>query len=130
MKYIKKHKPKHVFGVDVVLSPTPLARKTRDFEKHIFAKWFGNHAMLVAATATPGEMSKLTGRRNPYPDGALGVIEAGAYADILIVDGNPLDDISVVGANDKWFDANPRGEGIERIKLIMKDGVIYKNTLK
>lgn len=129
VKYIKKHKPKHVFGVDVVLSPTSLARKTRDFEKHIFAKWFGNHAMLVAATSTPGEMAKLTGRRNPYPEAKLGVIEKGAYADILIVDGNPLKDISVIGAQPRWFDAKPRGEGLPGIKLIMKDGKIYKNTM-
>jgi imidazolonepropionase-like amidohydrolase len=129
VEYIKKHKPKHVFGVDVVLSPTSLARQTRDFEKHIFADWFGNHAMLVAATSTPGEMARLTGRRNPYPYAKLGVIEEGAYADILVIDGNPLDDISVIGANEKWFDAPPREEGIETIKLIMKDGKIYKNTL-
>jgi len=126
---IKKYKPKHVFGVDVVLSPTMLARNSRDFEKYIFADWFGNHAMLVAATSTPGELAQLTGRRNPYP-GKLGVIEEGAFADILIVDGNPLEDISVIGANPKWFDAEPRGEGIETIRVIMKDGVIYKNTLQ
>jgi len=129
VKYIKKHKPKHVFGVDVVLSPTELARKTRDFEKYIFADWFGNHAMLVAATSTPGEMARLTGRRNPYPVAKLGVIEAGAYADILIVDGNPLEDITTIGANPKWFDAEPREAGLEPIKLIMKDGKIFKNSL-
>ena len=125
---IKKHKPKHVFGVDVVLSPTMLARNTRDFEKYKFANLFGNHAMLVAATSTAGELAQLTGRRNPYP-GKLGVIEEGAYADILIVDGNPLQDISAIGANSKWFDANPRGEGIDTLRIIMKDGKIYKNTL-
>ena len=125
---IKKYKPKHVFGVDVVLSPTALARSSRDFEKFRFAELFGNHAMLVAATSTAGELAQLTGRRNPYP-GKLGVIEEGALADILIVDGNPLDDISVIGAQEKWFDAEPRDEGIETIRVIMKDGKIYKNTL-
>jgi len=130
VSYIKKYKPKHVFGVDVVLSPTMLARNSRDYEKYIFADWFGNHAMLVAATSTPGEMAKLTRRRNPYPEAKLGVIETGAYADILIVDGNPLEDISVIGANSKWFDAEPREEGHDTIRVIMKDGVIYKNTLE
>ena len=129
VSYIKRHRPKHVFGVDVVLSPTMLGRNTRDFEKYVFADWFGNHAALVAMTSTPGEMTLLTGRRNPYPDAQLGVIEEGAYADILIVDGNPLDDISVIGAQEKWFDAGPRDEGIENIRVIMKDGKIYKNTL-
>ena len=84
--------------------------------------------MLISATSTAGEMAQLTGQRNPYPQ-RLGVIEPGAYADILIVDGNPLEDLSVLGAEPKWFDAEPRGEGLETIRLIMKDGKIYKNTL-
>ena len=42
---------------------------------------------------------------------------------------NPLEDFSVVGTGDKWFGAKPRPESPETIRLIMKDGVIYKNTL-
>lgn len=37
--------------------------------------------------------------------------------------------ISAIGAQEKWFDAVPRGEGVETIRIIMKDGKIYKNTL-
>ncbi|WP_225310856.1 hypothetical protein [Vibrio fortis] len=66
---------------------------------------------------------------NPYPEAKLGVIESGAYADILLLDGNPLEDFSVVGTGDKWFGADKRPDSPESIKLIMKDGVIYKNTL-
>jgi imidazolonepropionase-like amidohydrolase len=65
---------------------------------------------------------------NPFPDTNLGVIEEGATADILIVDGDPLKDLSVIGAIDKWFDAPERGS-VKTIRVIMKDGVIYKNTL-
>lgn len=129
VRLIKKHKPKIVFNVDTVLSTMHQARAQRDFEKFLFSEWFGNHALLVAMTSTPGEMARLTGKRNPYPDAKLGVIEEGAYADILIVDGNPLDDVTAIGANEKWFDAPPRDEGVETIRLIMKDGMIYKNTL-
>ena len=126
--YIKKHKPKIVHNVDTVLSTIPFGRAHRDFEKYYFAELFGNHAFLVAATSTGGELARLTGKRNPYP-GKLGVIEAGAYADILVVDGNPLEDLSVLGANPQWFDAPPRDRGFETIRLIMKDGKVYKNTL-
>ena len=66
---------------------------------------------------------------NPYPDGKLGVIEEGAYADILLVDGNPLEDFSVMGTSDKWFDGPTRPESPETMRIIMKDGKIYKNTL-
>jgi hypothetical protein len=44
------------------------------------------------------------------------------------VDGNPLEDITVIGAVDKWQDAPPR-DGVETIRLIMKIGVVYKDTL-
>ena len=50
-------------------------------------------------------------------------------ADILIVDGNPLEDISVLGGTDKWFDAEPEWKPIKTIQVIMKDGKIYKNTI-
>jgi imidazolonepropionase-like amidohydrolase len=52
----------------------------------------------------------------------------GPNADILLVDGNPLEDITVIGGSEKWFDALPR-DGIETMRIIMKDGKIYKNTL-
>ena len=60
-------------------------------------------------------MLALSGPRNPYP-GKLGVIEEGAYADILLVNGNPLDDISILTTPE------------ESLALIMKDGKIYKDT--
>jgi imidazolonepropionase-like amidohydrolase len=128
VEYIEKYKPKIVHNVDSVLMPIGSARTQRDHEKWYFANLLGNHAMLVSATSTAGELMQMTGRRNPYPH-KLGVIEAGAYADILLVDGNPLEDLSVIGANPKWFDAEPRGEGFDTMPLIMKDGVIYKNEL-
>jgi imidazolonepropionase-like amidohydrolase len=85
--------------------------------------------MLVAATSTAGEVLALSGDvMNPYVEGPIGVIEAGAYADILLVDGNPLEDITVIGGIDEWQTA-PDRDGVETIRIIMKDGVIYKNTL-
>jgi imidazolonepropionase-like amidohydrolase len=127
-RVIDKVKPKMVFSTDVVGGDLTSARQHRDHEKWLHAKFFGNFAMLKAATSTAAELLALTGLLNPYPH-KLGVIEPGAYADILIADGNPIEDISVIGGNPKWFDAEPRDEGIETIRLIMKDGKIYKNTL-
>ena len=88
-----------------------------------------NFEVLKQMTSTAGEMLTLSGPRNPYTAGKQGVIEAGAYADLLVVDGNPLQDISVIGGQTAWFDAEPEWKPIETLKLIMKDGVIYKNTL-
>ncbi|MDH3762648.1 MAG: hypothetical protein OEU50_16825 [Gammaproteobacteria bacterium] len=79
-------------------------------------------------TSTGGELAALTGENNPY-NGKIGVIEKGALADIIVVDGNPLEDMAAIGGNPKWLDAEPRGIEVDTIKLIMKDGKIYKNGL-
>ena len=50
-------------------------------------------------------------------NGELGTVSPGAYADLLILDGDPLTDIRVL--------SRPQ----QRLKLIMKDGVIVKNEL-
>jgi imidazolonepropionase-like amidohydrolase len=126
---MKKIKPKVVLAVDVVFLIGENARRQRDFEKWTFTETLGNHMALKGMTSTAGELAALTGKNNPYPAGKLGVVEAGAYADLLIVDGNPLEDITVIGANPKYFDSKPRAKGISNIKVIMKDGKIYKNTL-
>ena len=128
VEIIKKVQPKMVFAVDIVFLSGEPARSARDFEKFAFARFFGNLQALRSMTSVGGELVALSGRNNPYP-GKLGVVEKGALADLLIVDGNPLEDISVIGANEKYLDAKPREQGIESIKLIMKDGKIYKNTL-
>ena len=108
-----------------------ICRKQVAYEKHLNGEFFGNHTALVSMTAVGGEIAALSGEIvNPYQDGKLGVIEAGAYADILLADGNPLDDLSVIGTEDKWFDGPDRPEGVETLRIIMKDGVIYKNTLE
>ena len=52
--------------------------------------------------------SRLSGLRNPYP-GKLGVVEEGALADLLLVDGNPLEDIKLVADPDKNFPGHHEG---------------------
>jgi imidazolonepropionase-like amidohydrolase len=71
---------------------------------------------MVQATGNGGETVALTGKRNPY--GKLGVIEAGAMADILIYDQNPLEDITIVEDYENNLD------------FIMKDGFVHKNSLQ
>ena len=80
-------------------------------------------------TSDNGRLMALTGDMNPYPEAKLGVIEAGAYADIILVDGNPLEDLSLVGASEEMFGESRPTPSVDTIPLVMKDGVIYKNTL-
>jgi imidazolonepropionase-like amidohydrolase len=124
---VKKYKPKQVFAVDAVLvSPDHMVRQRRH-EIYLFSENFSNFEFLKAATSSAGELLGMT-KQTTYHAGKIGVIEQGAYADILVVDGNPLEDASVLGANELWLKAPPP-EPIETIQVIMKDGVIYKNTL-
>jgi imidazolonepropionase-like amidohydrolase len=127
-KWVKKHNVKWSFGDDLVLSTQTFFRQHLDYEKWFVGELFGNYFALKGMTSTPGQLAQLTGKNNPYP-GKLGVIEKGAYADILIVDGNPLEDLAAIGADKGWFDAKPRSQDVPSIKVIMKDGKIYKNTL-
>jgi len=125
---VRTLRPRFGFMIDCVGSPATCEKQIA-YEKWLHAEFFGNHHMLKAATGTAGEILALSGPViNPYVEGPIGVIQEGAYADILLVDGNPLEDITVIGAVDKWFDAPPR-DGVETIRIIMKDGVIFKNTL-
>ena len=117
------------FHTDCV-GTVPECTKQIAYEKFLNEDYFGPYNSLVAMTSIGGEIAAMTGEfMNPYPSGKLGVIEEGAYADILIVDGNPLEDLSVIGTSDKWFDAPTPPESPETIRIIMKDGKIYKDTL-
>lgn len=80
-------------------------------------KWFSNAEILKMITQDNGELLQLSGLRSPYP-GKLGVVEEQALADLLLVDGDPLKDLSII--------ANPE----KNFLLIMKNGQLYKNTVK
>jgi imidazolonepropionase-like amidohydrolase len=110
----KKYKAKLAFGTDLVLGTDPMLQVEELVARK---KWFSPYEILVQGTSRGGELIALSGPRNPYP-GKLGVIEEGAYADILLVEGNPLENIDLIGDPEKNF------------VLIMKDGEIYKNTVQ
>ena len=113
----KKHKVKIGFGTDF-FGPTNEAFAMQALEFKARAKYFTPVEILRQVTSTNAAIVAMSGpMMNPYLNGPLGVIQAGAYADILVVDGNPLEDILLLG------------DAKKNIPLIMKDGVIYKNTL-
>ena len=120
---------KIVFNSDMVFTVGEDLRRGLDYEKYMVSQYLGNFRALKAMTSTAGELMALSGKQNPYPH-KLGVIEVGAYADILVVDGNPLEDMSAIGANPKFLDAPARKMDIPTIRIIMKNGEIYKNTLQ
>jgi imidazolonepropionase-like amidohydrolase len=112
--YVKKYKIKTAFGTDVLFSQA-LAERQGDGIVDL-TRWFTPAEALAMATSANGELLALSGLRNPYPS-KLGVVEQGALADLLLVDGNPLENINLI--------ADPANKFL----IIMKDGVIYKNAV-
>ncbi|MBR0824244.1 amidohydrolase family protein [Bradyrhizobium manausense] len=111
----KKYKIKTAWGTDVLFSQA-LAQQQGAILASL-VRWYSPAEALVMATGTNAELLALSGKRSPYP-GKLGVVEQGALADLLLVDGNPLDNINLIADPAKNF------------KVIMKDGRVYKNTLR
>jgi len=103
------------FGSDIISDPNMLSRINEEFVHR--AKWFTPAEILRQATGNNGQILAMSGLRSPYK-GKLGVIQEGALADLLLINGNPLEDISILTSHE------------ENIALIMKDGVIYKNIVK
>ena len=77
---------------------------------------FPDVEILRQNTSSAGQWLAQSGSKNPYREGPLGVIQIGAYADLLLVDGNPVEDVTVMA---DWQN---------NIKLIMKDGETWKNV--
>ncbi len=110
----KKHKIKVAWGTDILFDPN--MTKNQGAILATMVRWYSPAEVLKMATSTNAELLALSGPRNPYP-GKLGVVEEGALADLLLVNGNPIDNITLI--------ANPD----ENFLIIMKDGVIYKNII-
>jgi imidazolonepropionase-like amidohydrolase len=113
-KLAKKYKVKTAFGTDLLFDAKVASRQGAILAKMV--RWFTPAEALEMATADNGELMALSGYINPYP-GKLGVVEEGALADLLLVDGNPLENIQLIKDPDK------------NMLVIMKNGAIYKNTL-
>lgn len=108
----RKHGINVAFGSDVLFSPALWRRQTHRLAKLV--RWMSPAEVLIMATSRNAELLALSGPRNPYP-GRLGVVAEGALADLLLVKGDPLQDISVM--------ATPE----QTMPVIIKAGAIVRN---
>jgi imidazolonepropionase-like amidohydrolase len=114
LRWVAKHGVDTFAGADlwqdqlIQLTPRDMVLRKR---------WFENLEILKQNTSNAGKWLAKSGTKNPYREGPLGVIEPGAYADILLVEGNPLNDVAIMA---DWEN---------NIKVIIKDGKIFKNAL-
>ncbi|MCC5822936.1 MAG: amidohydrolase family protein [Planctomycetes bacterium] len=110
----RKHGVRTAFGTDVMFSNAGAMAQGRKLAK--LGRWYSPAEVLRMATGDNAELLALSGERNPYP-GVLGVVEEGALADLILVDGDPLSDLSLIADPEKNF------------VVIMKGGVVYKHAL-
>ncbi|QAY76179.1 amidohydrolase family protein [Sphingosinicella sp. BN140058] len=110
----RKYKIKVAWGTDVLFSRA-LAQQQGAILASL-GRWYTPAEALIMATSTNAELLALSGKRNPYRR-RLGIVETGAFADLLLVDGNPLQDLNLVADPGRSF------------VVIMKDGILHKNAL-
>lgn len=110
----QKYGIKTGWGTDILFNAKNTPTQGRQLAK--LTRFYDPLTLLGQATGTNGELLALSGERNPYPH-PLGRIAPGAFADLLVADGDPAANLD--------FLATPE----QSLRLIMKDGKIYKNTL-
>lgn len=110
----KKYKIKTAWGTDTLFDAKVAATQGAQLAKMV--RWYTPAQVLKMATADNAELLALSGQRSPYA-GMLGIVEVGALADLLLVDGDPIANINLIADPAKNF------------VVIMKDGKVYKNSL-
>jgi imidazolonepropionase-like amidohydrolase len=114
IEWAKKYGVKILWGSDLFFGDDARVNFRQEFAYR--DRFFTPIEQMVQVTGNNGEILGLSTWKNPYPHGPLGVIKEGAYADMLLIDGDPTKDIRLLMDSDN-------------IDLIMKDGKIYKNKL-
>ncbi len=104
--WAKRHHVPIALGTDLW---GPEAQKSQARELEIRREFDSGPNIIHSATAINAELL--------MQKGSLGVVSTGAYADLLVVDGDPLADPGILADSQR------------RLKLVMKGGVIYKNEL-
>jgi len=105
---------KMAFGTDILMNPGSSRNQGRHLAK--LTRFMSPYDVLRMATGAAGELLSLSGERTPYP-GKLGVIEAGAFADLLVWDGDPAKNLDFIGDPDT------------NLKLVMKGGRVFREAL-
>jgi imidazolonepropionase-like amidohydrolase len=113
-KFAKAFNLKTAWGTDILFDSKMTAHQGAMLTT--LERWYRPVEILKMATAVNGELLAMSGPRNPYP-GKLGVIEAGALADLIVVNGDSIENLNLIADPDRNF------------VLIMKDGRVVKDAL-
>ncbi|WP_137725495.1 metal-dependent hydrolase family protein [Prescottella subtropica] len=114
-EWAKKYGVKTAWGTDLLLEPQLAPRQSEMAAR--LGDHYSNLDALRMLTSGNAELFRMAGERDPYRQAEFGVVAAGAWADVLLVDGNPLDDIGLL--------ADPA----KNLAVIVKNGQVVKNSL-
>ncbi|MFC3052248.1 metal-dependent hydrolase family protein [Kordiimonas pumila] len=115
VKLAKKHGVKVAFGTD--LFARTATSRTENAALPRLGEIFSNAEVLRIATSGNCDLFAQSGKRNPYRAAPIGVVKEGAWADLLLIRGNPLDNLHLIEDYEK------------NMLLIIKDGIIHKNLI-
>jgi imidazolonepropionase-like amidohydrolase len=115
LRMARIHKVKLAWRTDTLFDPELCEKQGKQLFK--MSRWFDAATVLKMATYDNAQLLKLCGPRDPYP-GKLGEVAEGALADLILVDGNPIEDLSLIVDPEKNF------------VVIMKDGIMHKNIIE
>lgn len=113
-KWALQNNVKLAWGTDFFFQPDGVVQ---NIQLSKMKQWMSPARALKMVTHDNAQLFAMSGPRNPYTEGKLGVVKEGAYADLLLVDGDPTANLEII--------ADP----VKNFRVIMKDGKIYKNTL-
>lgn len=114
-QWANKHGVKVAWGTDLLFEPEHNYRQSDMVAR--LGEFFTNIEALKMVTSGNAELFRLSGERDPYGSARLGEITSGAWADLLLIDGDPTADLNVL--------TDPAAN----LAVIVKDGVVVKNTL-
>ena len=114
-EWARKHGVKLAWGTDLLFEPEKVGLQSEMMAR--LGEYMSNVDALKIVTSGNAELLRLAGDRDPYSSGRLGEITPGAWADLLVVNGDPTVDLGVLADADTG------------LSVIVKDGVVVKNTL-
>ncbi|MCA9877422.1 MAG: amidohydrolase family protein [Thermomicrobiales bacterium] len=109
----RRYGVKTAWGTDLLFNRAGLTFQNTSLP--IMTRWYTPPEVLKLVTSDNAALLAMSGPRNPYP-GQLGVVREQALADLLLVDGDPTEDLGTLGDPER------------NLLLVMKDGRIARQA--
>ncbi len=114
-QWAKNHGMKLGWGTDLLFAPERNGLQSEMVAR--LGEYFSSVEALKMVTSGNAELLRLAGERDPYRSARLGQITVGAWADLVLINGDPTVDLGILS------------DARTVIAAVVKDGVVVRNTL-